>query len=242
MWGKPRRNQITATLCCERFLFYNQQQQTTHVPPPSNLSPARLPSPGQAFNGIGSGLGFLIARVMVYLPWRWRWLYLCDGDGDGDDDDNITWPAWVYKVWIFVDCESTASPEWHSVATPYRPFSIPGKGISLLCSLHTCVLCSVHKCVLLNMLYILCKGSKQSPTRWNHHHWEECNHGNFLILIFRRLREWKDDKLSWWIIWWQTRWHRRRGSSLWGSWPTTSTCSLRLRSSSSLWCSHHSNS
>ena len=44
---------------------------------------------------------------------------------------------------------------------------------SLCSSVFSPHLCSVHKCVLLNMLYILyilCKGAKQSPTRWNHHH------------------------------------------------------------------------
>ena len=136
--------------------FTTTRQPPTFLPPPSNLSPVRLPSPGQAFNGIGSGLGFLIARVMVYLSWRW--LYLCAGD------DNITWPAWVYKVWIFVDCESTASPEWHSVATPYRPFSIPGKGISLLfCVLSTLVFCVLYTSVFSWTCYTYFVKVRSSP-------------------------------------------------------------------------------
>ena len=73
MWGKPRRNQITATLCCERFSFYNQQP-TTHPPPPHPPTSALPVFPPQVKPSMGSDQG-----SASLLPGLW---YICHEDED----------------------------------------------------------------------------------------------------------------------------------------------------------------
>ena len=72
MWGKLKRNQITATLCHERLSFYNHQQPTPH--PPTSALPV---FPPQVKPSMGSDQG-----SASLLPGLW---YICHED----EDDHI---------------------------------------------------------------------------------------------------------------------------------------------------------
>ena len=98
---------------------------------------------GQAFNGIGSGLGFLIARVMVYLP------------------GTMVLMLMLAMIWVYVWIRVNLLQSQRGVIQTANLFSIPGEGalrsccVYVNCTTYTLYLYALYKIYKTLQLYTM---------------------------------------------------------------------------------------